>query len=152
MIRSASLLFVFGLAVAATPARAQGVHPLVKYGKWVLAAGALGMNYMAARAHDRADDRFDALEARCLDNHALCALDAGGSYADPTSETLFQESRRYDRHARRWLFGGESALLGAAAMFVWELTRSTPKPDNIPFEPEVRELNRATGVGVKVKW
>ena len=110
------------------------------------------MNYMAARAHDRADEQFDALEARCLGNHALCTLGGGGSYNDPTSETLFQESRRYDRQARRWLFGGETALLGAAAMFVWELTRRTPKPDNIPFEPEVRELKRGTGVGVRVNW
>lgn len=152
MIRLTSLALVLALVLAAAPARAQEVHPLVKYGKWVLAAGAIGMNYMAARAHDRADDRFDALEARCLDNHALCRLDSEGSYTDPTSETLFQESRRYDRQARRWLFGGETALLGAAAMFVWELTRRTQKPDNIPFEPEVRELNRATGVGVKVNW
>ena len=124
MIRLTSLALVLALVLAAAP----------------------------ARAHDRADDRFDALEARCLDNHALCRLDSEGSYTDPTSETLFQESRRYDRQARRWLFGGETALLGAAAMFVWELTRRTQKPDNIPFEPEVRELNRATGVGVKVNW
>jgi hypothetical protein len=152
MIRFTSLLLVLGLSLAAAPVRAQEVHPLVKFGKWVLAAGALGMNYMAARAHDRADEQFDALEARCLDNHALCTLETGGSYTDPTSETLFQESRRYDRQARRWLFGGETALLGAAAMFVWELTRSTPKPDHIPFVPEVRELIGGTGVGVRVNW
>jgi hypothetical protein len=35
-------------------------------------------------------------------------------------------------------------------MFVWELTRHTHKPDNIPFEPEVRSLQRATGVGVRI--
>jgi hypothetical protein len=37
-------------------------------------------------------------------------------------------------------------------MFVWELTRRTDKPDNIPFEPEVRSLERATGVGVRIAW
>ena len=42
--------------------------------------------------------------------------------------------------------------IGAAAMFVWELTRHTPKPDNIPFEPEVRSLRVGTGVGVRVKF
>jgi hypothetical protein len=51
-----------------------------------------------------------------------------------------------------WLFGGETALAGAAAMFVWELTRHTPKPDNIPFEPEVRSLRQATGVGLRVAF
>jgi hypothetical protein len=141
---------VFALLLAATPARAQDTHPLVKYGKWALAAGALGMNYLAARAHDRADEQFDALESRCRTDHALCNLDGSGHYADASSESLFQQSVRYDRQARHWLFGGESALLGAAAMFVWELTRHTHKPDNIPFEPEVRSLQRATGVGVRI--
>jgi hypothetical protein len=35
-------------------------------------------------------------------------------------------------------------------MFVYELTRHAPKPDNIPFEPEVRSLRQATGVGVRI--
>jgi hypothetical protein len=150
------LALVLALAVAATPARAQdsgsGSGPLVKYGKWVLAAGALGMNYLAARAHDRAQDNFNALEDRCLEDNSRCALDVTGRYSDATSETLYQESLRYDRHARSWLFGGETALVGAAALFVWDLTRRTPKPDNIPFEPEVRSLPRGTGVGVRVNW
>jgi hypothetical protein len=147
---------VLALALAAVPARAQelgsGSKPLVKYGKWVLAAGALGMNYLAARAHDRAQNNFDALEQRCFADHALCDVDASGRYVDGTSEMLYQESLRYDRHARRWLFGGETALVGAAALFVWELTRHTPKPDNIPFEPELRSLRQATGVGVRVAF
>ena len=144
------------LALAAVPlqARAQdsasGSGPLIKYGKWVLAAGAIGMNYLAARAHDRADERFDLLEQHCFDDESLCRLDPSGHYANAESEGLYQESLRYDRQARRWLFGGETALLASAAMFVWELTRHTPKPDNIPFEPEVRSLRQATGVGIRV--
>jgi hypothetical protein len=149
--------FLLALVLAANPALAQepaggGSKPLVKYGKWLLAAGALGMNYLAARAHDRADENFNALEKRCLADHALCDLDASGSYADAQSEALYQTSLGYDREARRWLFGGETALAGAAALFVWELTRHTPKPDNIPFEPEVRSLRQATGVGLKVAF
>ena len=146
---------VLALSLAAVPARAQETQssgPLVKYGKWVLAAGAVGMNYLAARAHDRAQERFDALETRCFADHSLCDLDASGRYLNGSSELLFQESLRYDRQARRWLFGGETALLGAAALFVRELTRHTPKPDNIPFEPEVRSLRQATGVGVRVEF
>jgi len=140
------------LMVLATPAYPQGGRPLFKYGKWVLAAGALGMNYLAAKAHDRADDNFHALERRCLIDPRLCDLNASGRYSDPGSEGLFQESLRYDGRARRWLFGGEAALLSAAAIFVWELTRHTSKPDNIPFEPEVRSLRRGTGVGLKVPF
>jgi hypothetical protein len=150
------LALALALPLATAPAVAQGTSsgrgPLVKYGKWVLAAGAVGMNYLAARAHDRADERFAALESRCFADHTQCDLNAGGHYASGESELLFQESLRYDRQARRWLLGGETALLGAAAMFVWELTRHTPKPDNIPFEPEVRSLRQATGVGLRLEF
>jgi hypothetical protein len=152
MSRPIALLLV--LALAAAPAAAQspnqGSKPLIKYGKWVLAAGALGMNYLAARAHDHAEENFHALEQRCFGDHALCDLDPAGHYADAGSEALYQNSLHYDRMARRWLFGGETALAGAAALFVWELTRHTPKPDNIPFEPEVRSLRYGTGVGLRV--
>lgn len=140
------------LMMLASPACAQGSRPLFKYGKWVLAAGALGMNYLAAKDHDRADDNFHALQRRCLDDNRLCDLNASGRYSDSGSEGLFQESLRYDGRARRWLFGGEAALLSAAAIFVWELTRHTSKPDNIPFEPDVRSLQHGTGVGLKVAF
>ena len=115
---------------------AQGSRPLFKYGKFVLAAGALGMNYLAAKDHNRAEDNFHALERRCLADDRLCDLAASGRYVDTQSEGLYQATLHYDRRARRLLFGGEAALLGSAAIFVWELTRHTPKPDNIPFEPE----------------
>ncbi len=150
MMRAAAALCL--LLVLAAPAYAQGSRPLFKYGKWVLAAGALGLNYLAAKDHDRADDNFNALESRCLDEPRRCDLNASGRYIDPESEGLFQESTRYDRRARRWLFGGEAALLGSAAIFVWELTRHASKPDNIPFEPEIRSLRQATGVGLLVRF
>jgi hypothetical protein len=153
-VRLRALMLGLALAALATPGLAQdsasGSGPLIKYGKWVLAAGAVGMNYLAARAHDRADDRFDLLERRCFDDESLCRLDGSGHYVSGDSERIYQESLRYDRQARRWLFGGETALIASAAMFVWELTRHTSKPDNIPFEPEVRSLRQATGVGIRV--
>jgi hypothetical protein len=154
--RVAAVALALGLTLAPPAVQAQdasqGSSPLIKYGKWVLAAGAASMNYLAARAHDRADERFDVLEHRCLDDHSLCSLDAAGHYLNGESERIYQESLRYDRQARRWLFGGETALVASAAMFVWELTRHTSKPDNIPFEPEVRSLHQATGVGVRLNW
>lgn len=148
---------MLALSAGAAPVRAQeaspGSGPLIKYGKWVLAAGALGMNYLAARAHDRADARFDALESRCAADRRLCDLDGAGHYTSSESERLFQESLGSDRQARGWLIGGETALLGAAAMFVYELTRHTSKPDNIPFEPEITTLpNGTTRLGVRVPF
>jgi len=151
MTRPLSALFVLTLLLA-TPAAAQETGPLVRYGKWALAAGAIGMNLLAAKAHNRADDAFDVIEETCFLDSTRCLLGPDGSYADPRIEGLYQSSLHYDRSARRWLIAGETALLGAAVMFVWELTRKTHKPDNIPFEPEVRSLRQATGVGVRVAW
>jgi hypothetical protein len=110
------------------------------------------MNLLAAKAHNRAEDAFDAIEDACTDDRTRCILGPGGAYADRRIENLYQASLHYDRSARRWLIAGESALLGAAALFVWEMTRKTHKPDNIPFEPEVRSLRHATGIGLRVFW
>jgi hypothetical protein len=115
-------------------------------------AGSIGMNYYALRAHNRADDNFDALEARCLQSESRCILGSDGRYLDPEIEGFYQMSLHYDRVARGWLFGGETALAGAAALFIWELTRPKGRPKNIPFEPEVRSLWQATGVGFRVPF
>jgi hypothetical protein len=137
------------LLLLAGPAEAQG--PLVKYGKWVVLAGSVGMNYLALRSHNRADDAFNALKAICLDR-SRCDLAPDGSYLNLESENLYQQSLRYDRIARGWLFGGEAALAGSAALFVWELTRPKGRPGNIPFEPEVRSMRWGTGLGLRVAF
>jgi hypothetical protein len=151
MTRPFSALLALTL-VLTTPAAAQETGPLVRYGKWALAAGAIGMNLLAARAHDRADETFSRIEEACFLVRSRCDLGPDGDYADGRIEALYQSSLHYDRSARRWLIAGETALLGAAALFVWEMTRKTHKPDNIPFEPEVRSLRHATGVGVRIAW
>jgi hypothetical protein len=151
MIARATFLLLLALTVAPA-AEAQQSPPWIRYGKWVLAAGAVGLNLMASRDHEHADDAFDELRNFCFDNFDRCAVGPTGRYLNPASERLYQISLHYDRRARTWLFTGETALVAAAGMFVWELTRRTDKPDNIPFEPEVRSLERATGVGVRIAW
>jgi hypothetical protein len=143
-------LSLLALVLATPPVQAQG--PLVKYGKWVLVAGSLGMNYLAIQSHERAEDAFDTLEAACLQQRSRCDLGPQGSYSDPVIEDLYQNSLRHDRIARGWLIGGETALAGAAALFIWELTRPKGRPDNIPFEPEVRSLHQATGLGLRIAF
>jgi hypothetical protein len=143
---------VLVLTVLAGPAQAQGLSPLVKYGKWALVAGSAGMNYLAIRAHNRAEDTFDDLEAQCLGARSRCAVGPDGSYLDPGIEDLYQQTLRNDRIARGWLIGGETALAGAAVLFVWELTRPKGRPDNIPFEPEVRSMRGGTGLGLRVNF
>ena len=140
------------MILLAGPVEAQGLSPFVKYGKWVLLAGAAGMNYFAIRAHDRAENAFDDLEARCAQTRSRCDLNAEGRYLDPETESLYQTSLRYDRVARGWLIGGESALAGAAVLFVWELARPKGRPDNIPFEPELRTLPFGSGLGLRVAF
>ena len=77
---------------------------------------------------------------------------AGGTYLDPDSESLYQESLQHDRRSRRLLIGGEAALLGAAALFVWEFARPRGRPENIPFEPTVSYRNGVTRLGMRVDW
>lgn len=137
------------LLLLVSHAQAQG--PLVKYGKWAVVAGSVGMNYLALRSHNRADDAFNSLKALCVDR-SRCNLGPDGRYLDPEAENLYQSSLRYDRIARGWLIGGEAALAGAAALFVWELTQPKGRPGNIPFEPEVRSLRWGTGLGLRVPF
>jgi hypothetical protein len=145
------LLVLTAFLLLSAPAQAQG--PVVKYGKWALLAGAIGMNYLAVRAHDRADNVFDMIEAECIVEQQRCALGPGGGYADPALEDLYQTSLRYDRRARLWIIGGESALVGSAAMFIWELARPKNRPDNIPFEPEMRVMpSGRTGLGLRMAF
>lgn len=148
-----ALIVLMVLVGLAGPVEAQGLSPAVKYGKWVLLAGSIGMNYLAVRAHNRAEDAFDVLESSCNDAHHRCDLRPDGTYADPAIEELYQASLHYDRRARYWLIGGETALAGAAALFVWELTRPKGRPDNIPFEPEVRTMRHGvTGLGLRMAF
>ena len=151
-MRRVILLVAALCLLLAQPGVAQDSGPLVRYGKWVLAAGALGMNVLAAQAHGRAEDAFDAIEDACFEDRTRCHVGTDGSYLDPRIVGLYRTSLRHDRRARTWLIAGETALLGAAALFVLEFTRKKHKPDNIPFEPEVRSLRQATGVGVRIAW
>jgi hypothetical protein len=147
------LLLITASLLVSGPVQAQSLSPVVKYGKWALLAGAIGMNYLAVRAHDRADNAYDVIEAECLAAVERCALGPNGAYADPALEDLYQTSLRYDRRARLWLIGGESALVGSAALFIWELARPKNRPDNIPFEPEVRMMPAGrTGLGLRMTF
>jgi len=149
--RALRLVFLLVLSVPAQAA-AQQTGPLVRYGKWVMAAGAVTMNLLAAGAHNDADDAFAEIETACSADPNRCLINSDGEYADPEMEAAYQTSLHYDRMAQRWLVLGETALVGATVMFVWEFTHTKHEPDNIPFEPEVRVLRNATGVGIKIPW
>lgn len=144
------LLFLASLSAAA-PLTAQRSPAPVKYGKWLLLAGSLGLNVAAAGAHEDADRAYDSLRRRCAQDFELCAQ-AGGVYLDSESEALYQETLRHDRRSRGLLIGGQSALLGAAVLFVWEFSRPKSRPDNIPFEPTVSVRDGVTRLGLELDW
>ncbi|HEU4800480.1 MAG TPA: hypothetical protein VFS94_07595 [Gemmatimonadales bacterium] len=147
------MLALVAQPLATKPLAAQRSSPApIKFGKWALLAGAIGLNFAASREHERADSVFGDLTARCVPDPTLCDVGDDGSYLDAESEFLYQTSLAYDRRARNFLFGGQGALLGAAVLFVWEFSRPKDDPENIPFEPTVNFLPHSTEIGVRVAW
>ena len=157
---SAAALIGLTLMGRATPLSAQrsdsvmvrSAPALIKYGKWLTLAAAVGMGIKAAGAHDDADRAFARLTQYCDGNAARCDQQASGSYADPVAEGYYQSSLSHDRRARRWLFGGEITLVGTAGLFVWELTRPKHPSRNIPFEPTITVTPETTQFGVRAAF
>ena len=153
MMRISAFLAFALLAVVVPPrVQAQASPAPIRYGKWALLAGAVGLNLAAAGAHSDADSVFDELEGRCEVDRALCDVGDDGRYDDVVTESLYQETLRLDRRSRNYLFGGEAALLGAAALFIWEFARPKAPPGNIPFEPEISVRAGMTRIGLRAAW
>jgi hypothetical protein len=158
--RSLSLLLALLFALSNPLSAQQGADSLlrrsspfvVKYGKWALVAASIGMGLKAASDHRAADRAFERLDRYCSDRPDGCPQLPSGRYIDPAAERHYQTSLRHDRSARGWLLGGEATILGAAGLFVWELTRPKSLPRNIPFEPEIRWTGLETTVGGKVRF
>ena len=132
---------------------AQGTSPWIKYGKWGLLVVTAGFSLASSEANERANQSFDTLTDRCLRDPRLCTVDDSGVYHDPASEELYQRTLRLDKSSRRFLVAGQAALLGAAAMFIYEFTRPPGTPDdNIPFAPLVQDMGNAVGVGIEVNF
>ncbi len=127
-----------------------GSPRLVKYGKWLTLAAAVGMGIKASSAHQDGDRSYRQLKAYCDIDRSRCDQTAAGGYIDRTAERYYQRSLHHDRVARRWLLGGEITLIGTAGLFVWELTRPKRLPDNIPFEPEFSVTPYDTRFGLRV--
>jgi hypothetical protein len=105
----------------------------VHYGKWALAAGAIGFTILAQREHNRSQRLWTQLLDICRKNNQDCALDDSGRYVNYQAELLYDESIYYDHRARHRLVAGQLSLLGAAAMFIADRSSRGEKPDNIPL-------------------
>lgn len=107
-------------------------HAVVHYGKWVAAAGAVGLTVLAVQQHDLSAREWDQLLAICRANNSHCATGADGRYLDYLAEFRYERAIYYDHRARRRLIGGQLSLLTAAALFLADL-RPGKGPGNIPY-------------------
>ena len=106
---------------------------VVHYGKWLLAAGAVGFTILGEQEHRRSQRFWNQLLRMCQTDNQSCALGDNGRYLDYGAEVLYEESIYYDHRARNRLLVGQVSLLGAAAMFIADVSRKADKPGNIPF-------------------
>jgi hypothetical protein len=160
--RHAFIVLAVGYALAATLTQvssASAQQPaarrapfLVRYGKWAALGAAIGFGALSRDAHHSANAAFQRLENYCLDDIDRCNTGPGGKYLDPVSEHFYQQSLSRDGTARSWLFATEGAVLGAAALFVWELAIPRGPPKNIPFEPKVGMADGKAQLGVRVSF
>ena len=127
------------------------VPPTIRYGKWLALGASIGSALLADQRHRDANAAYDALQARCDATPSGCVV-SGGRYVDPVDEGLYQDTRRLDHQAARYLIGAEALFVASAAGFVWELMHHHDEPRNIPFAPRVERTDRTTEVGVSVRF
>lgn len=126
--------------------------PVIKYGKWVALGSSIIFGLLSQGEHASADRAFGQLQDYCLDDQSRCNVGANGHYLDPVSEGYYQTSLTHDRRAGRWLVSGELLFLGAAAGFIWELTRPASLPPNIPLAPLIEQDGDRLRVGGTIRF
>ena len=143
-MRRAALGLTLALCAPALAAQSAGVdsapraawkHAVVHYGKWVAAAGAVGLTALAIQQHSHSNDAWNALLAICQRNSQDCAIGPDGRYAYYPSEYDYQLALYYDRRARWRLVAGQVSLLAAVGLFVVDLRGHESGPRNIPVHP-----------------
>jgi hypothetical protein len=139
--------------VAQTPDSLNVPHipAVVHFGKWAALGGAVGLGVLSVQRHNDANTRYDALRSRCFDFPTGCEM-VGGHYADPVDEALYQDTRRLDHQAARYLIGTEALFSASMAGFIWELMHRHGAPRNIPFSPRVEAGMRAAQVGLNLRF
>ncbi|MEX0893294.1 MAG: hypothetical protein WEB88_14095 [Gemmatimonadota bacterium] len=110
----------------------------VAVAKWGFLGGAAGVAVWGVLESRRADDAYEALEARCAADEAACAARlASGAYADAGLEAAYGDVLAADRRAGRALLAAEVAFAASVVLFVLDL-RNAGAPEDIPYEPRLR--------------
>ena len=135
----------------ATPPPRSFSENIVHYGKWTVAAAAIGLTVLAAREHDRANESWQQLLTLCGLDNAACALRSDGRYVDYQAELYYQKTLYFDHRARRRLLGAQLSLLTSATLFILDLRHHGGNPPNIPFHGSRLELTaEPQGDGARV--
>lgn len=123
----------------------------VRVAKWALLGAAAGFGLYALQHTGRAQDAYEALSARCVGDPERCVL-VNGRYADPSTEALYRRSNREDRRAQGAIVGGQVALFGSAALFIYDL-RNDRGPRNIPYPAHLTTAPRmpALRLGLRIR-
>jgi hypothetical protein len=118
-------------------------------GKWALLGAAAGAATWGVLETRRADDAYEALEARCATDPEACAerLDSG-AYADAELEAAYRDVVRRDRRAGRALLAGELGFVASVVLFVLDLRNARPAED-VPYAPGL-QLNRTGDGGIRL--
>jgi hypothetical protein len=157
-VRFLALLPVLTLATlplsAQTPVRQgrPGWTP-VRVAKWSLLALAGGLAGYALAHSTRAENSYSDLRRLCEREPDRCRLE-GGRYADAAAERFYESATDEDRRAQVGIFGGQVALLGSAALFIYDL-RNGRGPDNIPYPASAQAATpgpRGFGVGLRLSF
>jgi hypothetical protein len=139
-----------GRRLMADGQRASFRHAVVHYGKWLTAAGAVALTYLAAEEHQQSRREWNSLLAICRSARDACTLGPNGTYQRGDAESLYQISRRHDKKANQWLFAAQAALFTTTALFIIDL-HPGQGPGNIPYPSELRVGGVGTGTGVELR-
>ena len=125
----------------------------VRVAKWALLGAATGFAVYALNHSSRAESHYGQLRTLCDATPGDCSLESG-RYAGDEAEALYQSSLREDQRAQRGIIGGQVALLGSVALFVYDL-RNARGPANIPYPTAGlarAPASRGTAMGVSVRF
>jgi hypothetical protein len=130
--------------------RERGSWTPVRVAKWALLGAAIGLGVYARSNSRNGDDAYADLRALCRTQPERCSL-AGGAYADPEVEGLYARAVSSDRRAQVGIIGGQVALLGSAALFVYDL-RNGRGPADIPYPSSAHRARLGMLAGLRLTF
>jgi hypothetical protein len=153
-VRSLVLLLVLAVPVRAQSTLERPPHrgwTAVRLAKWTLVGTAAAFGAYALVHSTRAEQAYADLHRFCEREPRGCDHDTG-HYADGAAERLYQRAVTDDRDARIGIFGGQVALLGGVALFIYDL-RNGSGPVNIPYPSGAsRASPRGVAVGMRMAF